>query len=516
MLGLFSKDRKEKDSTQHLCRLCGSRLSIRQRISGQEFCCAEHRTEFQKDDEELALARLQHRKASVTRPGGDIASDRAVNPAIDPKPIQATAEEDGVEIGPPMGEFVHPEALGLDCALAPSHRDDLDWNAASPSFHLPRLVKINLPENRWEPAGKRYQFLEEMDAGPGELRLILGVPASAVRAPVGAPNCPVFQIASLDCENVPRAARERRESQPPIAGPVKLSGPQSLRFTSSSLPSDTNPEADEGAPAVSGMARWGVRTRLGIPGTVSPRMGALLDLLQPGDRMPIAKPRVPVAPQATARVDDPGNWAMLEDLMTQLAGGMESWPLTAAIPAPFPHAPSNSIRLTPMQHPAHPRAADPAPLMGLSVEAARKMLQVPFLPAWAGMSCPLASMTRVCREADPEMALYDLPLNLRIADDRHADLNECAIGRPTELRDLPVILAQAGSRLAMERTRMNAAEPANFELAGPRGAEWSSLAPGKWRMRVPGVPASSTAVGLPMRPIETSGKPLFVPVVETL
>lgn len=50
------------------CRRCGEKLSLLQRLQGQDFCSPEHKAEFQREQEEMALARLQQTASNLKKP----------------------------------------------------------------------------------------------------------------------------------------------------------------------------------------------------------------------------------------------------------------------------------------------------------------------------------------------------------------------------------------------------------------------------------------------------------------
>lgn len=124
-----------KESNQAACRYCGSKLGLMQRLSGQEFCSTEHRLEFNREHEEMALARLQTlgpepppqqaTRKQVAEPVPELASEPAPEPPT-PEPAvpfaaflgpHALDSEGGILVQVELLEPQPPRAIVLNPAL---------------------------------------------------------------------------------------------------------------------------------------------------------------------------------------------------------------------------------------------------------------------------------------------------------------------------------------------------------------------------------------------------------------
>lgn len=85
------------------CRRCGEKLSLLQRLQGQDFCSPEHKAEFQREQEEMALARLQQTASNLKKPEAKSVSKTGLREVSS---ISQSAIELKRETTPPMARFL--------------------------------------------------------------------------------------------------------------------------------------------------------------------------------------------------------------------------------------------------------------------------------------------------------------------------------------------------------------------------------------------------------------------------
>jgi hypothetical protein len=94
------------------CRRCGERLSLIQRLQAQDFCSPEHKLEFQREQESVALARLQQTASNLRKPpeagrplprkeGSSAGSRGTIETKSSPIPPEAGFREDWTPPKPP-------------------------------------------------------------------------------------------------------------------------------------------------------------------------------------------------------------------------------------------------------------------------------------------------------------------------------------------------------------------------------------------------------------------------------
>jgi len=262
---------EENDETR--CRQCGAKLSLLQRLSRQEFCSPEHRSDYQKEQESLALARLQQSSLSIEPP------TRLLSPAPDEPAGSSPAPAD-----PPQAWFadLSPEP---SAARRPIQSDDMEPEPLPPLW---TAGTINLaPEHaKWEPAGGGG-FEDFVTPARGDVFTILELDPIAQETEIG-PRFAV-PIAPLPFEWPEAEGRSEPEDGPPLARLLPLAGPQTLRFVPVLARPEPQAVASEALPA---RLRWSVtgsaartrsvpmaervrpswKTRFGQAGYLNPRM----------------------------------------------------------------------------------------------------------------------------------------------------------------------------------------------------------------------------------------------------
>jgi hypothetical protein len=122
-----------------LCRFCGNKLGLLQRLAKSEFCSTAHRTEYLREQEELALACLQEALAISEAPAPELKfeAETQVEPEISrpaafvgreaAAPASASSKRDQ-EAGPREAGFV-----GQGCSLGPFY-PALESESCEPVF----------------------------------------------------------------------------------------------------------------------------------------------------------------------------------------------------------------------------------------------------------------------------------------------------------------------------------------------------------------------------------------------
>lgn len=104
------------------CRRCGEKLSLLQRLQGQDFCSPEHKAEFQREQEEMALARLQQTASNLKKPDAKPVTKTGLRDVSSPS---HSAIELRRETEPPMaGFFDHWHATGEVPPLPPELQEE--------------------------------------------------------------------------------------------------------------------------------------------------------------------------------------------------------------------------------------------------------------------------------------------------------------------------------------------------------------------------------------------------------
>jgi hypothetical protein len=216
------------------CRFCGNKLSLIQRLSRSGFCSANHRSEYQRRQEELALERLGLNKQKAGPPTPPPAPPPEPELELEPADtdqhyesfIIEEAPEDETQVedpAPAFASFVYLDAVAdytrEPCLTDSQALDDPFWHLHHPDLEIAGTGK------QWSPPG---------DTGLAEVaRLVRGITASAWLDPseedpkvklVYPPAATLIPFSLDECGTGTEA------EGPPLAGPVPMSGPQSLRF----------------------------------------------------------------------------------------------------------------------------------------------------------------------------------------------------------------------------------------------------------------------------------------------
>ncbi|MBM3740129.1 MAG: hypothetical protein FJW39_30605 [Acidobacteria bacterium] len=102
------------------CWLCGAKLSLLQRLQGQGFCSPQHRADFQREQEQMALARLRQTASELGKPTVKARTQtRAALVGAPPEPLEPPPQELAAEpparpasVAVPERE-IEPEAPGF-------------------------------------------------------------------------------------------------------------------------------------------------------------------------------------------------------------------------------------------------------------------------------------------------------------------------------------------------------------------------------------------------------------------
>jgi hypothetical protein len=215
------------------CRSCGAKLSLLQRLQGQEFCTPAHRAEFQREQETMAIARLQQNAVTLgrapaakpgTRPAGRPTSSQ---PRLAPVESWPSAPDSPPPSAPAQADPAAAGFLSLGWAgwvartIAPDGEEwDFVWIGPKPGMRLgvslwtvsaepeasPSLSGIV----RWVP-----------DPCPGDVWTILSVRYNPC-AFVGARRLPPapIRVEGIDWEGLDR----RLNQAPDPAGPLRMAG----------------------------------------------------------------------------------------------------------------------------------------------------------------------------------------------------------------------------------------------------------------------------------------------------
>ena len=252
MLGMSPK---RDDGTR--CRYCGEKLPLLQRLSRADYCNAQHRDAYQRDQEKLAISRLQQvvtegREAELA---GQLRNSRAKAEAANwpedpapqeqpkqlaPPPPKASASSappvkgieyddpyEPVESGPRLcgpictsdiaatgritpAPLAHePEDLGSGLRRMPESATDI---------HAPRMqsvegrqLGINVPSSEGERRGKETATTSEAPLNSGM-------------------RFPALSIQSVAWTDAVERERLSWAGIPPLAGLIQIAGPQTLRF----------------------------------------------------------------------------------------------------------------------------------------------------------------------------------------------------------------------------------------------------------------------------------------------
>jgi hypothetical protein len=300
MLGI---SQNRDDATR--CRYCGEKLSLLQRLSRAEYCNAGHKEAFQRDQEKLALDRLQQVVAEGRE--SEVQSRLARGKAKQQQPAAGAWPQELTPIPPskkrpPAGvTYEEPEEPrpSRPSLYGPIYGSDLAATGQiSPTFYGLDTAEM-LPLSRRMPETPAELGQPRVQAAPG-MQLNLGVAAlegERLGKPVeyqsetvsrGTMRFPELSIQSLDWSEALERARRASTAIPPLAGLIQIAGPQTLRFRSRPRSPMPLPEAPSGtvvraykpglaggsgvpglAGAIRGLGTW--RTRFGSEGNLKPQ-----------------------------------------------------------------------------------------------------------------------------------------------------------------------------------------------------------------------------------------------------
>lgn len=380
---------EESDETR--CRYCGSKLSLLQRLSRQEFCSPEHRAEYQKEQESLALARLQQSSVSIEPPG----------PLLPPAPGEAPPPN-ARPSDPPLAWFadIAPDSSPM---RKPMHGDSEDPVALPPLWTSGKTDLAPERSFKWEPAGKAG-FENLVAPVQGDVFTILELDPvaqdTAISPRLGAGITP----SPFDWSQPEEEPREelqegpQEEEGPPLAGLLPIEGPQTLRFemvvarpepeplTSGTAPSRIRWSVTEAGskkrslPKLAGRVRPSWKTRFGQVGYFNPR--AVAGSTEP---LRVVTPRV-LRPRCGFELDT-----------SNLPSAMRASTLDGS---QLHHAGLCRIGHDPVDYRCAPRMVPPADMGPISVAAAARWLH-------AGLSGWIAGtvQARVPVPRDPKLAM---------------------------------------------------------------------------------------------------------------
>jgi hypothetical protein len=238
------------------CRYCGEKLSLLQRLSRSEYCNAQHKDAFQRDQNELALGRLQQvavegREAEVS---GKLARVKARGPSDgewpeeptdrEPLPPPRQAKETYAQ-APVAGVEYDDEEAGLPTSPrlcgAVCYTDVAAYGSSRPAApaNAPEAFTgehERMPESAVEVTSRRTlrpvedqqglrvaslegERQERKPDSPLEAQTYSGVrfPALAVHH-------------TIDWSEALERERRSQAGVPPLAGLIQIAGPQTLRF----------------------------------------------------------------------------------------------------------------------------------------------------------------------------------------------------------------------------------------------------------------------------------------------
>ncbi len=340
MLGI---SQKRDDVTR--CRFCGEKLSLLQRLSRAEYCNTQHRDAEHRDQEKLALGRLQQvvaegREAEVFSRLGRAAVPGAPEQGGEwPEEANPVEETVAGPQKPAIPVFANVATVMAPKPSSPANPQEEESDRRHTAMPLcgPIYGSEAAAKGSQQPAAPPQNTLE-MSLGPGRIPETpvvippLRVPrAEGVRLEFKVPSqpgerrgreieqrdeavsrdamrFPALSIQSVDWSDAIERERQSWEGIPPLAGLIQIAGPQTLRFEARPRTPMPLPEHPAGNPvraykpalargagvpslagAIRGLGTW--RTRFGSEGNLSPQWET--DLLE-ASIAPDWKPRYPV------------------------------------------------------------------------------------------------------------------------------------------------------------------------------------------------------------------------------
>ncbi len=300
MLGMSPK---RDDGTR--CRYCGEKLPLLQRLSRADYCNAQHRDAYQRDQEKLAMSRLQQvvtegREAELA---GQLRTSRAKAEAANwpedpPPPAQpkqlAPPPVQGIEYDDPYEAAVSgPRLCGPICSSDVAATGRIK---PAPLNHEPEELGPGLrrmPESATDLHAPRMQSVEgrqlgiDVPSSEGERRGKETATSSAAPLNSGM-RFPALSIQSVGWTDAVERERLSWAGIPPLAGLIQIAGPQTLRFEPRLRKPMPLPEHPAGNPvrayqpglargggvpsmagAIRGLGTW--RTRFGSEGNLRPQ-----------------------------------------------------------------------------------------------------------------------------------------------------------------------------------------------------------------------------------------------------
>ncbi len=328
MLGIANRS---DDLTR--CRYCGEKLSLLQRLSRAEYCNTQHKEAFHRDQEKLALDRLQQvvNEGRESELYGRLGRGRVKEEGGGEWPEEATPVGQSAGTAPAaagsgrsMGGVTYdaPEEDGPPGPpfCGPICRTDIAApGQVSPLALRQQSIEVN-PMFRRLPETPNRLPVPKVNAAPG-LQMGFTVPAVTGERQGRQPECrdvrqtrapmrfPALGLHSMDWSEAIERARQEAANIPPLAGLIQIAGPQTLRFQSGPRAPMPLPEHPAGNPvraykpglargagvpslagAVRGLGTW--RTRFGSEGSLQPLWES--SLFETASLTPEWKPRYPV------------------------------------------------------------------------------------------------------------------------------------------------------------------------------------------------------------------------------
>jgi hypothetical protein len=359
-----------------------------------------------------------------------------------------------------------------------------------------------------------------------------------------------------------------------VATPIRQPETRPERSAGSpNRPQPSKPLGGDGIASLAGTLRGGFKTYVGRPGPLVPVAEQGTESFRPGGKETILLPRFPgsVSPDESL-TPKPADPEPLEPAVETVSGTGETQGESAAIPLPFlddaseaaafdnlltalareftgtskdvrgtamprtamqetamnvtapeaspaavnpprlPRASQKAIRLTPMHQPAHPRRTEPAPMLGLSLAAARNLLRVPFMPVWATVACPLnagqASSIRLEIGAAPLEPAGD-PISVVT---RNVVWRTCAIEEWGGIGEIEEIFSRNHSPSQSPRAVLEETETDDIYSRRQTGVAWERLDLRPRREPEAGVPNPIPAFFFAFDPLEMAASPVLDPV----
>ncbi|MEZ5355989.1 MAG: hypothetical protein R2762_25425 [Bryobacteraceae bacterium] len=364
----------KRDDTQ--CRYCGGKLSFLQRMSRQEFCSPEHRQSFQREQEELALARLQlaldppAQKAPPPPPELPPLAPVEPEPAVESlevAPGSGFAEDDEEPAGlcQPLVVQPPPVASQIPC------QDEMGQEALASGATAFPVLRLPTPERQWAPAGGSPNLHGLVRPAPGDLLTIFVLPPAEESATLAC-RMPAMGLERAQWDRIEEEEHVRL-SEPPMAGLVPIKGPQTLKVQIGLSRPSAEPEHPVASPNTSvpiphtartaGPRMGGVRafrTRIGAAGKLRPATGGATEPIEVRGEITPTMPRMNASGlSGSALGSKPDSGVPAEEAVRPAAAGEGSGDLRMD-GSQIPSAGYCSLGGGPLDREASPRLAPPS------------------------------------------------------------------------------------------------------------------------------------------------------------